>query len=175
MQGRPSYPSDSRGSSGTVDIFARAVGGTERLWEVDDLVIAVDGTASTSLSGLSVGTYDFLLKGYIHLAVIEESKTLVAGGNSVDFENLLVGDIAGTPDPDSSWNWGNNKDNWVNSIDNGTLFDNWTTDTQSCDGVGETYLDCKVTDFNLDGKVNSIDHGRIFNNWGKSGAGESDE
>ncbi len=157
MQGRPSYPSDSRGSNGIVDVFARAVGGTDRLWEVDDLEIAAAGTAGDiSLEGLASGeTYEFLLKGYIHLTV-KKSLTLNSS-NSINFGTLLTGDLNST------------RDDQVNSLDNDILLTGWQqtwNDPQACP---DNYADCKLADFNLDSKVNSIDHDYIFTNWGKNG------
>ncbi len=163
MQGRPSYPSDSRGSSGTVDIFARKPGETTKLWEADDLAIAADGTASNiSLTGLSVGTaYEFLLKGYIHLQV--KKPLTLSNSNTLNFGTLLVGDIAGTSAAYA------NRDDKVNAFDYEILRQGWETTWNNPQPCPSNYANCKLADFNLDSKVNAFDYDYIFTNWNKVG------
>jgi hypothetical protein len=158
MQGRPSYPADSRGSSGIVDIFARRPGETAKLWEVDDRDITAGGaTGALTLQGLSVGTtYDFFLKGYIHLTV---KKGLTLGSeNSANFGTLRVGDI------DS---YGH--DDKVNAFDYEILAQGWRATWNSPQACPNNYTDCKLADFNLDSKVNAFDYDYLATNWGDVG------
>jgi hypothetical protein len=157
MQGRPAYPADSRGSSGTVDIFARRPGETAKLWEIDDKTVTAGGaTGALTLQGLSVGTaYDFLLKGYIHLTV--KKNLTLASENTLNFGTILVGDLNST------------RDNQVNSLDNDIVLTGWRETWNNPRACPNNYADCKLADFNLDSKVNSIDHDYIFSNWGKNG------
>jgi len=157
MQGRPSYPSDSRGSAGIADLYVRE-GSGDKVLIADDLTVAGDGTATNiALSGLSVGpTYDFLLKGYIHLTTLKE-KVLEEGINSINFGKLLAGDINTT------------RDDQVNSIDNDVFLTQVVNSWNSAQPCPDNALECRLGDFNLDSMVNSIDYDIIFSNWGETG------
>jgi hypothetical protein len=157
MQGRSN--SHPRGHSGTADIFAREPNGSSKLWEANDLTVNTSGNINdVEVSGLSIGgTYEFLLKGFIHLTK-KLSHTLTEGVNNLDFGTILTGDFDGNDQ--------------VNSLDNDVLLTGWQqtwNSPQACDGEGQSYTDCNRADFNLDSKVNSIDWDYIFTNWGKNG------
>ena len=158
MQGRPSYPADSRGSAGIADLYVREGTGDKTLI-ADDLVVAANGTATNiALSGLSVGsTYDFLLKGYIHLTVLK-NKVLAEGSNTLNFGTLRVGDVDV-----------HGHDNKVNAFDYEVLAQGWRATWNDPQPCPDNYANCKLADFNLDSKVNAFDYDYLATNWGDLG------
>ena len=158
MQGRPSYPGDSRGSAGIADLYVRE-GSGDKVLIADDLVVAADGTASVTLpTNLVVDrVYDFLLKGYIHLTVLKD-KILEEGSNIINFGTLRVGDIDV-----------HGHDDKVNAFDYEVLAQGWRATWNNPQYCEDNYADCKLADFNLDSKVNAFDYDYLATNWGDVG------
>ena len=121
-------------------------GGVEK-YRFDQLRVISDsdGVYSGTVSNISAGTYDILMKGDVYLQKKCSSITLNPGANSLDWPAMIAGDV--------------NNDNIIRMEDVSEELSVWTSSETLVNSTNKKY------DFNGDGWITISDITLIISNW----------
>ena len=137
---------------GTFHIALRQNGTQVAAYDVPLTVPTGSPTGTYTLTGVTTGTYDILIKGDKNLAALAPGVVVGSATATAPGVTLLAGDA--------------NNDNFCDATDFGLLVGAYGGDA-SMSGSGYD----PTADFNYDGFVNTTDFGLLVDNYGANGAG----